>query len=83
MRYAESYHVDWRRGTEPRGMLRNLLLSGGSRPSGKGGTAHPDPGIRGAPGLKNFFSALQASVCIGVKVPSPASATASYVIFYK
>ena len=28
----------------------------------RGRTAHPDPEIRGAPGLKNFFSALQASV---------------------
>jgi len=32
------------------------------RPSDKGGPGHPDPEIRGAPGLKIFFSALRASV---------------------
>ena len=51
---------------------------------GCGGGGHPDPEIRGAPGLKKFFfSALRASVWSKVKVggpglpdPSPGSATA-------
>ena len=44
-------------------------ISGGSRPSIKGGTkrgrgggGHPDPEIRGQPGRKKFFPALRASV---------------------
>ena len=28
----------------------------------RGGAGHPDPEIRGAPGLKKYFSALRASV---------------------
>ena len=48
------------------GRLVSIVLgSGGSRPSDKGGGGgggHPDPEIRGGPGLKkNFFSALRAS----------------------
>ena len=45
------------------GRLVSIVLgSGGSRPSDKGGGGHPDPEIRGGPGLKKiFFSALRAS----------------------
>ena len=44
----------------------NNVFSGGSRPSGKegeggGGGGHPDSEIKGGPGLKKLFPALQAS----------------------
>ena len=83
MRYAEAYHVDRRRGTVCRGMLRKADAELQIR----GGTAHPDPEIRGAPSLRKIFPALWASVWSknkgrpGPSGPSPASATASYVIF--
>ena len=40
-----------------------MTSSGGSRPSDKGGRGggHPDPEIRGTPGLQKTFSALWAS----------------------
>ena len=40
-----------------------VVPSGGSRPSDKVGAGHPDPEIRGGPGLqKKIFLALRASV---------------------
>ena len=48
---------------------------------GEGGGGHPDPKIRGGPGLQKFFSALRTLVwskskgVVGPPGPSPGSAT--------
>ena len=41
--------------------LCTYKVSGGSRPSDKGGPGHPDPEMKGGDGLKKSFSALGAS----------------------
>ena len=39
---------------EIEGNFSRVYMNGESRPSGKGG-GHPDPKIRGSPGLQNLF----------------------------
>ena len=59
-----------------------VYINGESRPSGKGG-GHPDPKIRGSPGLQNLFFGPSGLILAKNKGrppgPSPESATAHYI----